>query len=720
MPMPELALSNGVALEPLSGPEGFLGFGRVSVAGQELRCAQRPWFVHIRNPYGVELCHYRLVATEPDGEGLALRFTASARAGGPQDWMLHSVRNAWNTSDWSAAPQPLADTTLTLRLHPVARTIGGRACTGFRYQFAYRSASVPVYKLLDRGTWEPGGTVLGQEFWCRNSYAPAIARFTDAAQHYSTEWYLPTCRNPNIFQFLPFQTQHQGFTFTSGPAGTLLTWATQVAHILSLFEKPRGTELLVHWHEHCGDLAHEFTTAPVEVLWAPGALDRVGRANFYEAARDLVADTLHADAGLRRERVRPLGEIEEWSLPDFDVYTDTALPALLDAGMQSIRVANHFQNNMNVWGVSNMCCTVDYRWADDAGGEAAVRRFCARARAGGATVRMWGNTSISTLSVIFRQRQHEVARLHHLPKEGNIGELLDRTPEALVLNPSGAIEADHYTPVFAVLNLRNPAVREYWRQAWQAAYDAGIGEIFLDSSFNLSSDKFHFVAADQARLPGATSDQVELLGHVRPATPVPARIESQYRAHLDLVAEMQRMGYVYEGEDLGVFGLSATGPSIASRLGHLFLWPECAAGFDVPAIRAAGGEPDAVFFQGLAYRLMFPVYYCVKQRALSFHYWNVRSDDDRPTPWHLALYRAFAAVNDRMVGREILPDEAGVVYRRGDEAVLWAFRDLAFPLARPMVVHDILADTRTPATGTLAAQRHRVYALAPATKVERK
>ena len=97
------------------------------------------------------------------------------------------------------------------------------------------------------------------------------------------------------------------------------------------------------------------------------------------------------------------------------------------------------------------------------------------------------------MNLLFDNRDGDSDRIRFLPREGSIMEALDRNT-SFVRNASNAIEADHYTPEFAVLNLRDPAVREYWLRKWKAAHDeVGLGAIFLDSSFNLSSDKFHYV-----------------------------------------------------------------------------------------------------------------------------------------------------------------------------------------------------------------------------------
>jgi len=699
-------LSNGVEIELRSRDGRFEGIGEVRAAGTLLRSGRRPMFVEIRNPSGIELIDYTLEAHDLGEKGATLDFAMLRRDGGPMEWMVHEVRPRYNTADWTAEPAPAADTRLRLELRPVARTLGGLQFVGFRYRYEYHSPTVPIYKILDRATWEIDGRAAGCEFWMRSCFVPSIVPFDAPERFYSSEWYLPSCDNPNIFQFLPLQTELQGFTFTASPTGTLVTWATKVAHIRSLFEKPRGADEIVHWHEHCADLGEHLRTSPVEVLFAPGELNPVERANAYEAVRDLVADTLHAHLGMRRERVTSYGMIEEWGPPDLDRYTDLGVPKLLEAGVEKIGLANHFQNNMNTWGVSNMCCTVDYAFPQ--GFASKLRTLCRKA--GSAKVEMWGNTSISTLTEIFSRRNGIEDRIRFLPIEGSILEVIERAKAPWVRNPSNAIEADHYTPVFAVLNLRDPDVRAYWLSRWGAAHDQiGLQGIFLDSSFNLSSDKFHYLqrAADGG-LAGATADQTHLLGHFRPAEEPPAAILSQYRAHLDLMAEMQRIGYDYCNEDLGVFGIHRHGPAVEMRLSCLFLWPECLVNFDAAAIRKAGANPDDVFFRGLAYRLAWILYWDIASDRLSFACGACENRDHVPTDRHLALLRAFNEVNPLMTHREILPGETGALYHCDHREVLWAFADLTLHRDEPVRVRDVLSGEQTEAT-EIRARRHGVY-----------
>ena len=666
-------------------------------------------FVEIRNPSAVELLNYRVTHYENLSESVLIRLSMEKREGGLMEWMVHEVRPRYSTADWTHGPKPAEDTVLELELRPVRRAIGDRNYSGFSYRYHYRSGTIPIYKILDRGSWEIGGSSLANEFWLRNCFVPPIARIESTAQFYSTEWYIPDCLNPSAFQFVPLQTELQGFSFTASPHGVLITWASEVAHVRSLFEKPRGEDVMAHFHEHCGDLGHEFSTAPIEVLWSPGPHTRVDLANKYEAVRELVHETLHAQIGMRRERVTTFGQIEEWTPADLERYRRLGLPKLLSAGAKTICLANHFENNMNTWGVSNFCVTVDHKVAESVG-EEKLRAFCDDARAAGATVQMWANTAISTLNLLFDNRVGNSDRIHFLPPESSIMEALDRNT-SFVRNASNAIEADHYTPEFAVLNLRDQAVREYWLRRWKSAHDeVGLGAIFLDSSFNLSSDKFHYVQNTHANQFSATPDQTHLLGFYRPLNEPPAAILSQYYAHLELMVEMQRIGYVYGNEDLGVFGIHRHGPAAAARLDSLFLWADCVASFDAAALIKAGHDPDGVYFRGLAYRMMWALHWDVSRDVLSFRYEGLSCEEDAPRPHHLALLRAYNEVEPSMRARTILPEEAGVLYHSPSRHVLWAFEDLSLPMEEGQSIRDVLSG-EVIEHPPFAAKKNRVYVI---------
>jgi hypothetical protein len=374
---------------------------------------------------------------------------------------------------------------------------------------------------------------------------------------------------------------------------------------------------------------------------------------------------------------------------------------------------------MNTWGLHNFCCTVDYKIAASVG-EDRLAAFCTDAARRGIRVGMWANTAISALSEKFAETQGRRKGIDFLPYEGSIMHALEKSSRPFVINSSGAIDTDHYTPEFCVLNIRDEVVRDYWLKSWEfLAQNIGLGGIFLDSSFNLSSDKFDWrFNAEPEAARDATADQTHLLGGQRPATPPSSSIETMYHAHLSLVARMQELGYRYCGEDSGVFGMHRNGPALATRLDNLHMWNDFIATFDAVAIRRAGADPIDVFFRGLAYRLMWRLCWHVPTRTVAFSCGRPRADEDRPTAWHTALYRAYTAALPFMRHRKILPGETGVRYDHHGTTVLWAFDDLRLPLDQAGIVRDLLEDTETTGPG-IAARKHHVYLARPTDLLER-
>ncbi len=696
----KLQLGEDVTIDLLFSSDSFLGIGGVAIKNTLLRNPARPMFVEITNPDGMQLIDYSIADKKVATHEIRINFKAKVQHRNTMEWMLHTVRNRQNLSDWIEPPFEDPGTQIELIIYPVARKIGRYNLTGLSYQYKYKSNSIPIYRILDKSSWEINGNAIGNQFWMRNGVVDSIVDFNNINQFYSTEWYLPGIANPNIFQYHPLQTQLQGFTFTSSNAGTLITWPTKVSHIRSLFEKWRQKNDIIHYHEHCYDLAHEFETNPVEVLWCPESMDRVGRANFYGQVREMVHTELHQQIGMKRERISTYGIIEEWTEPDFTSYREEGLDALIEAGVKTVFIPNQCQNAMNTWGLSNMCCNIDFKISETVG-EDNLKMFCEKARNSGMRVEMWGNTALSTLTELFSHRDGKEKGIKFIPYQGSIMEVIDRAESPWVRNPSNAIEADHYTPRFCALNLRDGEIRKYWMKQWKHFHDVlGIEGIFLDSSFNMSSDKFHFRQWPEGRgWHGATLDQKDALGMYRPEKEPPKMIQTQYHAHLEWVVEMQQMGYRYCAEDMGVFGVNRTGPDVVNRASNLFLWQDCYCDFDESALTKAGYNPFDVFFKGLAYRTMWKVYWDIPSKTLKLGIRDSRA---------YTLLKIFNLVEDKMYHQEILNDEAGVSYSKNGEQVLWVFKDLDFSLGKKKKFLN-LVNGKSKDAANIKAKKYQVY-----------
>jgi hypothetical protein len=697
-----LPLLNGFEFEFISSGDLFLGIGAIKIKNLPLRSGKMPMFAEIHTPDAIRLVNHKIENKTISETGIDLDFSVQKIPGDTMEWMLHTVRNRRNMSGWNREPENAPDTRLTMRIRPAERKIGDLNVTGFSYQYIYKSDSLPVYKITDRASWEIDGSATGNELWMRNGVVDSIVAFSNPGDFYSTEWYMPGEANPNIFQFHPWQTQLQGFSFTSAKQGTLITWATEVAHIRSLFEKWRNYNEIMHFHEHCNDLGSEFTTSPVEVLWIPGELDRVGRANLYNDLREMVHEELHRQIGMKRERITTYGIIEEWEEPDFEKYTKLVLPKLLEAGVKKIFIPNQCQNDMNTWGLSNFCCNVDYKISDTVG-EEKLADFCKVAKAGDAKVEMWANTAISTTTERFMHPEGREKGIRFLPYQGSIMQAIDKAEAPFIRNPSNAIEADHYSPRFCALNLRDKDIRSYWMKQWKYLHDKiGLEGIFLDSSFNMTSDKFHHMQYDRSK------DRQRVKGNnnnfsisYRPEHEPPASILTQYHVHLQCVVEMQQMGYEYCAEDMGVFGINRTGPDLVNRISSLPIWADCYCDFNEYAVKRAGYEPLDIFFKGLAYRMMWKLNWNLKRDRLELGIKDPRA---------FQMIKVYNEVTDFMISRKILEHENGVVYTHNQCKILWAFNDFDAEAISVSQIKDILTGKEVPINNDkFSAKKNSIY-----------
>ena len=164
-------------------------------------------FIEIRNPWGVELLNYRVAHCGISDDRARLFFSMDQREGGLAEWMAHAVRPRYNTADWTLGPKHAKGTILELELRPVKRIIGARNYSGF----SYRSDTIPIYKILDRGSWEIGGSAIGNEFWMRNCFAPPIVRIESAKQFIRPSSTSPTVKIRVPSSLFPFRRSFRGF-----------------------------------------------------------------------------------------------------------------------------------------------------------------------------------------------------------------------------------------------------------------------------------------------------------------------------------------------------------------------------------------------------------------------------------------------------------------------------------------------------------------------------
>ena len=160
---------------------------------------------------------------------------------------------------------------LELELRPVQRTIGGRDYSGFSYRYRYRSGTIPIYKILDRGSWEIGGSALGNEFWMRNCFAPSDRAHRVGKAVLLNRVVHPRLSESQCFPIFSASDRVSGiFLYGIRRTGILVTWARKwrtSGHCLKSRAGKKYSSIFTSIAEIWGT---NFPRRPIEVLWSAG------------------------------------------------------------------------------------------------------------------------------------------------------------------------------------------------------------------------------------------------------------------------------------------------------------------------------------------------------------------------------------------------------------------------------------------------------------------
>jgi hypothetical protein len=119
------------------------------------------------------------------------------------------------------------------------------------------------------------------------------------------------------------------------------------------------------------------------------------------------------------------------------------------------------------------------------------------------------------------------------------------------------------------------------------------------------------------------------------------------------------------------------------------LWLDSYCVFDARPVREAGLDPSDVFFRGLAYRVVWFIYWDVARKELAFKQ-SGGDDSDDPTTWHFAVLKAFNQARPFHKNRLILSGERGVVYEGPGGKVVWAFVDADHHIDSDVPVRELV------------------------------
>ena len=477
-------------------------------------------------------------------------------------------------------------------------------------------------------------------------------------------------KNVRINSLLPRWALLQPFDFQWGPRGTLIGFFERVGLIKSQILKERGEDWLKHFDLHFFPLNSRAETIPKHILFCPApSRDETEAINEWTGVSDFVESKARQEMGIRETLPLPLLAQDCWGKHRFDDFLIDLIPLAERLHFKRAYIGPIWENDSTAsdWQSRfNHCCTHAFLVTEKLGGIAGLRRLCDAAHANRLQLCAWYGCYLGINSPLLQQHPEWAAKREdrHTPYHSGY--------------PDTLVACDLNSGFFDYLKDRLREVRD----------GAGLDMLFQDSYANLGFWVLNYAGAEL--VPNAL-------------------------AQVHLQAEMQKMGYEVGVEAVASFGLSGVGMfDDAYFFGREALsYKVC---FGLPLLLSTDGRQRETFAEYAHQGKLTPLGYfkfaankaplCIglpsDPQSHSDHYAErIRSFRDAFTSDFVAVNRAYNAVVPLMEQRLLLPDDRGVLWRRGggsaDESrnkgvsggILFAYKEFSQPAAKGSVVRDV-------------------------------
>ncbi len=640
----------------------FLGLGRVTVKGVELRSEARPIQLRLDTPDGIFYSRLELLRVERGGDGMV---RIELRAHGVR-WTRGEYADDYDQPTvWlSDSAAPVADD-LALILKPAALTLGCRKWHGFSYAFEFRSEARQIHRLLVHGTWEIGGRITGNTVLSQGQcnmpvYAGAKESvFTTACLRTLDQYGSP---QGNSFQLGPRAGLLQGFDFQVAKEGVLLQYWPEMDSVSSLVESPAGSDLLHVVDEYRFPLAAVVTTVEKRVLFFSGSLAEHEVHDLWWEARRECYGLVNKRFNIKRTAPAPemglkyqtqvvdgrlLMNIGGQKVDSTEVpyaIAERILPVLAEQGIKRFFPEVMSESDVTELGMqrkldegvhgelhcSSVCSTHRFFPSEFWGGIKAWKVMADKAHALGMEIGAWFAPHLSPRSPIFAEHpEYRMISVTGLPSGGGYGF-------------HSIVVADWNTAIsdWLIADLKR------WKE------EGGLDYIFTDSICNMG-----LVQANYG-----------------------AKMRTNFAALGRLYHRIQAIGI----PSLSVEGLS---PWTYSRFGMVD-----PRGDYMEQNRAVAGQNDFGWWVGHQEMMDgLSLLCCARKRSpeemerLLFRaiaaggymcYEHEYGIDHKIFPWWSRLNHVLNLVQPHMRTRRVLPDRAGIVWHDGDIRTVWTFKDV--------------------------------------------
>ena len=682
----------------LGADKEWQGIGDIVVRGTPLRNGDHPMVVRLDTPDGTLYTRYLLQRIAPKEDGsVEVHFRAIGFPWKRQEYMDEYEQSLYNLQ---LDTKPIEDT-LILRLVPATLNLGGRAWTGFSYAFEYKSAKRKIHRLLIDGSWELGGSIVGNTVLNQGQCNMPVYRgarktlFTSACLKMLTQYGSPQGYS---FQLVPRCGLIQGFDFQYGKPGALLQYWPTLVNVASLIESPVNSTRLQVVDEYRFPLTRHATTTPQYVLLCPGKLaDHEARDLWWEAYQ-LVYGGIRKHYGVRESVVRPelgkaystrvvgdellmtVGGVEVKSTEVPYALADHVLPQLAKMGIRRFWPEVMSQSDVTEWGMkrkfdggihgelhcSSVCSTHRFLPAEFWGGLRAWKYMADKARSLGIEIGSWFAPHFSPRSPIFQEH-----------------------PEWRLTGPASGTYGGGYG--FGSLNMVdwNTGIFDWvlndikrWKQ------EAGLDYLWTDSYSNLG-----LIMPNYAQ---GMRDNYDALGR--------------------LYGEFTKLGIkAFSFESVSPFGLMGCGfsdlggdkrdqdKSVAGQndfgwwVGHEDM------AFNACMYQLYTPKRSEDELRGIQFRMMANRGFVMLNSLITGNYQIPR--------WWIELNHTYEQALPHMKVRRLVPDGAGVRWLDGHRQVLWAYRDTKLPIPSGAKVEELIGPEvrRVSSADTLSAKGGCVY-----------
>lgn len=649
----------------LGRDKAWLGIGDVTIGGIPLREGSLPLLLRLETPegYHYDRAFLETIKRSKDG-GTCIRLRLVGTPGLRQEYMDEYEQALVNVS----LPRKPVEDRLVLDLKPVWLKLGGREWTGFSCALRFISAKRKVHRLVMDGSWELGGSIVGNTVLSQGQCNMPVykgaknAMFTTACLKTLDQYGKP---HGFSYQLGPRGGLIQAFDFQYGKQGALLRYWPRFEAVSSIIESPKGSTRLRVLDEYRVELSSRAATTPQHLLFTPGPIAGHEARDLWWAAHELTYGCIRkpfkvapttvvpeirlsyttrvVDAGVKMT-VAPGIEVDSREVPY--AIGDHVMPLLAKAGIRRFFPEVMSESDVTVLGLKrkcdssihgelhcgSICATHRMLPSEFWGGMKAWRYMAEKAKVHGIEMGAWFSTVLSPRAAILREHpEWRMRAVNSLTWSGGYG--------------IGSI---------VTMDLNHPGFFEWILndiRRWKD--EGGLDYLFTDSWANLNMLAYNCAERMRGNLPA--------LGR--------------------LYGEFQKLGikaFSFEGispfgiGDFGVIDLQGSRQAAVQGVvgqNDLGWW---IGNEDMAVDVCMGIEPryrTPEELERFLFRLM------ANRGGAIIHRFNL--EHELPE-WHVRLNRIYMQALPHMIGarRTTLPGGAGVRWEKHGGALLWAYKDI--------------------------------------------